>query len=196
MSVKIEGLHKSFGDKIILSDFSFSFSDTGLYVIRGESGTGKTTLLRMIAGIDNDYVGTISRDERGVSMCFQEYRLFDTATALENVTRVSFKNATDNDVLYAKSLFRRLNLTDDDMKLYPRELSGGMKQRIAFIRAVAKKAAVLILDEPTKEVDPENAKIMREIIKEEACTRLVIMVTHKTEDVSDINAVTVDIGAR
>jgi ABC-type multidrug transport system ATPase subunit len=71
-----------------------------------------------------------------------------------------------------------------------------MKQRVAFIRAVAKDAPILILDEPTKEIDPENAAIMREIIKEESKKRLVIMVTHKTEDISDLQAQIIDIGAR
>ena len=196
MSVKIEGLSKSFGKKKILTDLSLTFPDTGIYVIRGESGAGKTTLLRIIAGLDKDYTGKVELSAKGVSVCFQEYRLFENITALKTVTEVSFKNATDADVERAKALFRRLNLSDDDSALYPAELSGGMKQRVAFIRAVAKESDILILDEPTKEVDPENAAIMRQIIKEESEKRLVIMVTHKDEDVSDILSTVIDISAR
>lgn len=196
MSVRIENLSKSFGKKTILNDFNYSFADTGIYVIKGESGVGKTTLLRIVAGLDKNYTGRVIMSQPGVSMCFQEYRLFDSITAIENVTEVSFKNPTQSDVEYVRSLFSRLNLSDEDANLYPSELSGGMKQRVAFIRAVAKSAPVLILDEPTKEVDPENAAIMREIISEESKKRLVIMVTHKTEDASDIDAIYIDISTR
>ncbi len=196
MSIKIESLSKSFGKKNILTDFNYSFEDTGIYVIKGESGAGKTTLLRILAGLDKNYTGLVVRSQPGISMCFQEYRLFDSITAMENVIEVSFKNPTPDDVEYVKSLFSRLNFSGDDAKLYPSELSGGMKQRVAFIRAVAKASPVLILDEPTKEVDPENAAIMREIISEESKKRLVIMVTHKTEDASDIDATYIDISTR
>ena len=165
MSLEIKHLGKRFGQKTIFEDFSCSFSDNGIYVLRGESGIGKTTLLRMISGLDNDYVGVIEKSSPEVSVCFQEYRLFNNLTALENVTEVSFKKATDQDISHVKSLFRRLNLDESDMLLRPTELSGGMKQRVAFIRAIAKKAPILILDEPTKEVDPENAATMRQIIK-------------------------------
>lgn len=196
MSIKIEGLCKSYGKKTIFNDFACSFPDNGMYVIHGESGVGKTTLLRIIAGLDKDYTGDVAISTPGISMCFQEYRLFNNITALENITEVSFKNATDTDKQYVHSLFKRLNFSDSDMHLYPSELSGGMKQRVAFIRAIAKKAPVLILDEPTKEVDPDNVAIMRQIIKEESQKRLVIMVTHKTDDISDIEATIIDISAR
>ena len=196
MSIRIEGLNKSFGKKTIFNDFNCSFPDNGTYIIHGESGIGKTTLLRIIAGLDKEYTGRVVMGAPGISMCFQEYRLLDNLTALANVTEISFKNATDSDVQYVKSLFKRLNFSDSDMYLYPSELSGGMKQRVAFIRAVARKAPVLILDEPTKEVDPENSVIMRQIIKEEAQKRLVIMVTHKTDDISDVEANIIDISAR
>ena len=196
MSIKIENLSKSFGAKTFFSDFNCEFADTGIYVISGESGIGKTTLLRIIAGLDKDYTGSVKQSVTGVSVCFQEYRLFDNITAFKNVTEVSFKKATEDDEAIVRALFKRLNFTDGDVMLYPGELSGGMKQRVAFIRSIAKKSPVLILDEPTKEVDPENAAIMRQIIKEEARKRLVIMVTHKTEDISDLQAQIIEIGAR
>lgn len=196
MSLKIEGLSKSFGEKKLFSDFSYSFSDTGVYVIKGESGAGKTTLLRMIAGLDKEYDGAITGSDCGISVCFQEYRLFDNLTALENVTEIAFKKANDDDISRVEKLFERLNLTQADMLLYPPELSGGMKQRVAFIRAVVRNAPILILDEPTKEVDPDNAAVMREIIKAEAKHRLVLMVTHKAEDTSEMDASIIDISAR
>lgn len=196
MSLVIKDLNKSFDEKTIFTDFSYSFPGRGICVISGESGAGKTTLLRIISGLDKDYTGTVERNSPEVSVCFQEYRLFANLTALENVTEISYKKATQSDVTYVKSLFERLNLSESDMLLYPDALSGGMKQRVAFIRAVARKAPILILDEPTKEVDAENASIMRQIIKEESETRLVLLVTHKAEDISDIEASIINISAR
>lgn len=196
MSLVIKDLNKRFDEKTILTNFSYSFPEHGICVISGESGAGKTTLLRIISGLDKDYTGTVERNSPEVSVCFQEYRLFANLTALENVTEISYKKATQSDVTYVKSLFERLNLSESDMLLYPDALSGGMKQRVAFIRAVARKAPILILDEPTKEVDAENASIMRQIIKEEAKTRLVLLVTHKAEDISDVEASIINISAR
>ena len=75
-------------------------------------------------------------------------------------------------------MLTRLSFTESDMHKRPSELSGGMKQRVAFVRAMLKNAPILILDEPTKELDPDTAKIMVDIIVEESKKRLVIVVTH------------------
>ena len=175
MNLKLNNLSKRFADQIILSDFSFSFDETGLYVITGESGIGKTTLLRIIAGLDKDFTGeVVGAGIENVSFMFQEYRLFHTLSAVKNVA-VSNK---DPDLSEAMLLLKRLGFSDEDLKKKPRHLSGGMKQRVAFARAVFMNSPILILDEPTKELDPDSIKIMLEIIKEEAEKRLVIAVTH------------------
>ena len=180
MSLKISNVTKKFGEKIILNDFSRDFDSTGLYVITGESGIGKTTLLRIIAGLDNDYTGDIvGAGIDNVSFMFQEYRLFPALSALKNS---SISNPDTNE---AAELLKRLGFADDDLKKRPLHLSGGMKQRVAFARAVLMDAPILILDEPTKELDPESIEIMLDVIKEEAEKRLVITVTH---DDSLVNA--------
>ena len=178
MILKLNNLSKSFQSHEILSDFSYSFDEKGLYFVVGESGVGKTTLLRIIAGLDDDYRGTVENGGVGnVSVMFQEYRLFPTLSALKNAA-ISNEKQPDN----AEKLLRILGFNDNDMKKKPHELSGGMKQRVAFARAVLKSSPILILDEPTKELDSETVAIMHAIISEEARNRLVIVVTH--DDVS------------
>ena len=91
MSLTIKNLNKSFESKQIITDFSYDFDSKGLYVIIGESGIGKTTLLRIIAGLDKDYGGDVLGGGIGkVSFVFQEHRLFPTVSAIDNVIFASF----------------------------------------------------------------------------------------------------------
>ena len=83
----------------------------------------------------------------------------------------------------ASALLLKLGFKESDLKKKTHELSGGMKQRVAFVRALLKKTPILLLDEPTKELDQDTASIMLEIISEEAKKRLVIIVTH--DDISN-----------
>ena len=182
MSVKIKNLSKSFGKKVIFSDFSYDFGDNGVYILRGESGIGKTTLLRMIAGLDKNFSGEIIGGGTGnVSFAFQEYRLFPELSAIDNVMIASGDNS-DADKIEALSLLSRLGFSAEDTSLLPSELSGGMKQRVSLARALMKKAPVLLLDEPTKELDPALCEKVCEMIKKCAEERTVILVTHKESD--------------
>ena len=177
MNLKIESLTKKFGDKTVLENFSYEFPTSGICIITGASGIGKTTLLRMISGLDNDYCGKIYNGGFGnVSYMFQEYRLFPHISAIKNVVAVTSEG--DDDEKRAMELLLHLGFTTEDLKKKPSALSGGMKQRVAFARAVMKDAPILILDEPTKELDDDSINAMTEIITEESHKRLVIIVTH------------------
>ena len=136
MSLKIDNLSKSFGKKDIFKNFSYEFSSTGIYLITGDSGVGKTTLLRIISGLDKTFTGQISNGGiSNVSCVFQEYRLFPHLTAVENV--MTAVNDEDESTLQkAKALLSELAFSDEDMKLFPSELSGGMKQRVSLARAL------------------------------------------------------------
>lgn len=179
MSINIKNLNKNFGRNVIFDDFSYSFNNTGLYIITGSSGRGKTTLLRLISGLDKDFSGTIEGGGyNSVSVHFQEYRLFDSLTVLENITYVSGgQNSVDKET--ATGMLLSLGLSDDDLNKHINELSGGMKMRVSFARAVLKESPVLLLDEPLKELDLKSIEAVCEVIRQNAEKRLVILVTHK-----------------
>ena len=177
-NLSLRHINKSFGEQQILTEFSYDFPKTGLFLLKGESGKGKTTLLRIIAGLDKDYTGDVT--SLPVSYLFQDKRLFPTLSAIENVTLVSAKKGADMQVVNerAEALLKQLQFTQQDMQKRPHELSGGMQQRVAIARAIAFDAPVLLLDEPTKELDQQNRDILLSLIEKEATTRLVILVTH------------------
>ena len=192
MALVIKNLKKNFGRKIIFHDFSYSFADRGIYALTGESGIGKTTLLRIIAGLDKDSSGEISGAEN-ISVAFQEHRLFPTVNAIDNVVLAISERKNEADVKRAFDMLKRLGFGDADMNLYPDELSGGMKQRVSLARAFLYDSKILLLDEPTKELDEENVSRVRAIIKELSKDRLVILVSHNNEDITALGAKVIDL---
>lgn len=194
MTLTVSNLKKRFGNKMIFDGFSYSFGERGVYALTGESGIGKTTLLRMIAGLDTDYSGSITGGGIGkVSFAFQEHRLFPSLSALQNAVLANNDELTDEAVTAATEMLLSLGISNADMQLYPSELSGGMKARISLARAFLKDAPILLLDEPTGELDAENASIVREIIKKQAEKRLVIIVTHNEDEIFTLSATKIQI---
>ena len=187
MSLQIINLSKSFEDKIIFDNFSYGFQDKGLYIISGDSGKGKTTLLRIIAGLDKSYKGTVTGGGN-VSYLFQEYRLFPNLNLIDNVLSISFESYTDREKRKTADLLLSLGFSKDDFDLMPDELSGGMKQRVSFARAILYEAPVLLLDEPTKELDSALKEQILKIIIKESEKRLVIFVTHDEDSLAIVNS--------
>lgn len=193
MNLKLNILEKKFDDKVIFKDFSYKFDEKGVYLLFGKSGTGKTTLLRIIAGLDKKFKGTVEgAGAENVSFVFQEYRLFPNLTALNNVVLAISDGKDDKIKKKAMNLLLNLGFSESDLHLLPGELSGGMKQRVSFARALLKNAPILLLDEPTKELDSELRNKLYEIIKEEAKTRLVIMVSHNKEDIDFLSPIIIN----
>lgn len=189
MSLKINNLSKSFDDKLIFDGFSYEFNETGVYAVVGDSGIGKTTLLRMISGLDKSFNGKITGGgAENCSYLFQEHRLFPNLTALDNVLLANFDKPSEENRKEAIDLFFKLKFTEGDLQLMPSELSGGMKQRVSLVRALMKKAPILLLDEPTKELDATLCDILYDIIEEESKERLVIVVSHSEKDVEALEA--------
>lgn len=194
MSLILNGIKKSFDKKIIFDNFSYEFEDKRIYAIVGDSGIGKTTLLRMIAGLDSRYKGKIEGGgAKNVSYAFQEYRLFENLTALENLTVTLGKKNSDEIIKSSKEMLSFLGFSEEDMTLYPTELSGGMKQRVSLARAFLKKSSIVLLDEPTKELDDKLREKIHEIIKKMGRERLVIIVSHLSDDVKKLGATVISL---
>ena len=194
MMLEIKNLTKGFDDKILFENFSYIFSDKGIYAITGESGIGKTTLLRIIAGLDKDYSGEVINGGIGrVSVAFQEYRLFPQLSAIDNLIFAISPKKDEAVYEKCKKMLISLGFSETDTELLPAELSGGMKQRVSLARALLFDAPILLLDEPTKELDRLNADIVRSIISAEAKKRLVILVSHNDEDIDSLGAIKISL---
>ena len=173
----VSDFNKKFDEKVVFDNYYYHFSDVGIYFVLGKSGVGKTTLLRSISGLDKDYSGRIEGFGR-VSMMFQEYRLFPWISALDNVVKAIAEKPDENDKIRAETLLSELGFSSDEMSLKPSALSGGMKQRVSFARALLANADTVILDEPFKELDSSLVDVMYKIILRESEKRLFIIVTH------------------
>ncbi len=185
--------------KKVLDNFSYEFSDTGVYALTGASGLGKTTLLRIIAGLDRDFEGkrtalirrrdgsgkeTGEAREPALSMVFQEDRLLDNLTAIENVMLVCDDREKSGKMLEALGLGAEKN-----SRLHT--LSGGMKRRVAIARALCADFDILLMDEPFSSVDEERKQGILELIKGIAAEKCVIFVTHDIEEATALSATAV-----
>lgn len=181
MGLTVHDISKSFGKNVVLSHFSYIFPDTGCYAILAPSGKGKTTLLRILAGLDTAHTGTHTRLDR-VSVLFQEHRLFENINVIQNVL------LAEGTVADTKELLSQFGFTREQMDLFPNELSGGMKQRVALCRAFLSSAPVLLLDEPCKELDEKLTDSVCQKIAMEAKKRLVILTVHTEEEAARCQA--------
>ena len=173
--------NKRYGEKMVLDGFTMTVRDGEKLAIMGESGRGKTTLLRMIAGLEQPDTGLIRGfSKEDIAYVFQEPRLFDTVSVLKNLTVVStlpFKEAEKK----ARELLACVGLAPDAEK-YPSELSGGMKQRLALARAFMVDRSILLLDEPFSALDQDTKETMIQFVKDRAKNKTVILVTHDRND--------------
>ena len=171
MSIEIRNVSKKFGEVAAVNDVSFSVKDGELVALLGPSGGGKTTVLRMIGGLEiptegdifirGQRVNDIKVQKRNIGFVFQNYALFKNMTVFKNIAfglKIKKWKRADIDVRVAE-LLKLLDLQGLE-KRYPHQLSGGQRQRIAIARALAPKPDVLLLDEPFGAVD---AKIRQEL---------------------------------
>lgn len=186
--IRAEKLFKSYGDKNVISDLSFFMEYGGVYRIIGASGCGKTTLLRLICGLEKADLGSITGAEReNISYLFQEDRLLPWLDAVRNVEIAYRGKGEKNARNAAMELLFELGLEEKDMLLMPSELSGGMSRRVAIARALIREADILILDEALRGLDAQSRARCAEVIGRYSKEKTVIFVTHG--DMAEYNGI-------
>ncbi len=169
--IRFNNVSFSYGEKQIFKDLNFEIKKGDRICLFAPSGYGKTTLLRLIMGLEKPDSGSIEGiDGKKISVVFQEDRLIPQKNVYENIELFG-GNERISEIL------NNLNLSDAQY-LYPQELSGGMARRIAIARAINFNGDIYILDEPFNGVDTENIKKTAEYILKMTENKTVITVTH------------------
>lgn len=173
MILECKHLSLSYGDKIVLDNFSLTLPLNGITALKGPSGCGKTTLLRLIAGLETAESGTIIgiRPEE-TAFLFQENRLLPWRSVQQHLTDVMARPDTDR----ARELLALVELEGEENRL-PAQLSGGMGRRLALGRALALESRLLLLDEPFAGVDPDRAE--RILMRLKAVGTPILLVSHQ-----------------
>ncbi len=203
--IEVQNISKSFSDTIVLDNISAKFEKGKANLIIGQSGSGKTVLLKTIIGLHNADKGSIFYDDinftelnlkekknirQEIGMLFQGGALFDSETVEQNVmypldmfTNKSFEEKRER----VNFCLKRVNLENANA-LYPSELSGGMVKRSAIARAIALNPKYLFCDEPNSGLDPRTANVIDNLIKEitEEFNTTTIINTHDMNSVMEI----------
>lgn len=203
--IEIKNIHKAFGDNVVLDGIDAGFEPGRVSLIIGGSGSGKSTLLKCIVGLHQPEQGKVSFDKKEftrmgfeeripirkeIGMLFQNSALFDSMTVEQNIvftldmfTQMSKSEKIDQ----ANFCLERVNLAGKN-KLYPSELSGGMKKRVGIARAISMNPKYLFCDEPNSGLDPATSILIDELIQdlteEYKCTTVVV--THDMNSVMGI----------
>lgn len=188
MRITIENLTKKYGDRTIFSIDDLIFEEGKIMGITGPNGAGKTTLLNIIGGIDSEYNGKVFYDgkkldneiKRNMTYLFQKPYLFRRSVYENIIYPLKLRNYSNDDIdMLANNIMKNLEIEDlKDLKAH--KLSGGESQKVALARALVFRPKLLLLDEPTSNIDPDSIKILeREILKFNKETgATVIIITH------------------
>jgi len=203
--IQVKNLYKSFGEKGVLTDISFSLPKGKAVAIVGKSGAGKSVLLKCLIGLLKPDEGTIYIDNKlinsmnfrqlqgirsSIGMVFQFGALFDSMTVSENISLALRKlTKLSNDEIQERIIksLESVNLSNTE-GLMPSELSGGMKKRVGIARAIAIKPDYLFYDEPTTGLDPVMTDSINKLIRKFQSTENVtsVIITHEMRTVYDV----------
>ncbi len=192
MSIKIEHLTKAFDERKVLDDISFDVNSEEILAIVGFSGSGKSTILKLISGLIEPDSGKITTNGGDVAMVFQYSALFDSLNVYDNISfalqerkefRGKYSQKQIKDIV-SKNL-QTVGLEGIEDK-YPHELSGGMQKRVSFARAIVTEPKIILYDEPTAGLDPVASTIIEDyIIRLRTETKsTAIIVTHQMSTIT------------
>ena len=193
--LSLKNISKRFQNRVVVDDVSFDVQPGQVVVLLGKSGVGKSTILRMLSGLETYDSGSITLDEAQISthsvgMVFQDFNLFPHLTVEENITlplQLVAKKTVEESKKITEQFLTTYELTSL-AHLRPQRLSGGQKQRVAFARALAMNPVILCCDEPTSALDPMlTSKIAQEINKLTEKKLMIILATHDTELIKQIS---------
>ncbi len=187
--IELKNVSFSYGEQQVLNNFNLTVNSGECVQLYGISGSGKTTVSRLILGLENADSGNIIVPQK-ISVVFQEDRLLENIDVQKNIRLVLQKKQYS----FADSLLKEFGLNDVRKKKIS-TLSGGMKRRVALVRAIAYGGDALILDEPFNGLDANNKNIAANIIKREFIdkNKPVLLITHVKEDAELLNAKAVNI---
>jgi len=177
VSVEVSGLSKQFGKQHVLREINLTVKPGEIFVIMGPSGSGKSVLLRQIAGLDLPTAGTVriegydpavpdTRDRFALALVFQAGALFNSLSVYDNLALYPLEHRLCSKQEIHERVMRALKILslENAAKKFPSELSGGMKKRVAIARALVMEPQLLCYDEPTSELDPVMSATITEII--------------------------------
>ncbi len=203
--IEINNIHKTFGENYVLKGISSTFKEGMNNLIIGGSGSGKTTLLKCMVGLHEPDDGSVLYDGRDftkmtfeeridirkeIGMLFQSSALFDSMTVEENIMfplNMFTDHHTKEKLERVNFCLERVNLAGKN-KLFPAELSGGMKKRVGIARAISMQPKYLFVDEPNSGLDPKTAIVIDELINEitDEYKITTVVVTHDMNSVMGI----------
>ena len=183
--MQIQEISKRYGDTVVFDRFSCTLYPGEVNVLFGASGSGKTTLLRLLMGLEEADEGSLSSFEKvRISSVFQEDRLCNNLSAFSNVKLVVEPSVSSNQIQEALAAVG----LGDAIRKSARELSGGMKRRVALVRALLATYDLLVLDEPFKGLDELTKQQVIAYTEKSTKDKTVILVTHDLEEAKLLGA--------
>lgn len=184
MDVRAENLRKEFGGQIVLNGFTHTFKEHETTCITGRSGCGKTTLLRILMGLEKPEQGEVTGMPGRIAAVFQEDRLCENLSGERNIRLVLPRTVASGEI---REAMKQVGLSDAFDKPV-RELSGGMRQRVSVLRALFMDADLIFMDEPLKGLDENTRKQTISYILEKTAGKTMIIVTHDKNDIEAFRA--------
>ena len=183
MDIIIKNLCKSFGEKQVLKDVNAVIKEKRTTCLMGQSGVGKTTLLNIMMGLEKADSGVIENLPKLKSAVFQENRLCESFSVITNIKMANGSLSDDTIMEHLKAVG-----LENEAKSKVSTLSGGMKRRVALVRAILALKDVLFLDEPFKGLDEETLAAVQNYLYQNTKGLTVVMVTHQAEDAKALGA--------